>query len=200
MLGQPIKRREDPRLITGAGTYVDDITLPGMLYLALVRSPHGHARVRRIDTEAARNAPGVVAVITARDLEPLLKEKYPVEAYEGPGDRPEDQIFDEQAQGIPVPGVEPLARRKVRYIGEPVAAVAADTIDAAQAALAAIELEVEPAPAVTEIEAAIADVISTAGAKAPSDMGKVMGALKGRLAGKADMTRVSALVKAKLAG
>ena len=69
MLGQPIKRREDPRLITGAGQYLDDITFPGMLHLAVVRSPYAHARVNGIDASAALALPGVVAVYTAKDVE-----------------------------------------------------------------------------------------------------------------------------------
>ena len=130
-VGAPVKRKEDPRLITGSSIYVDDISLPGMVHLAIVRSPYAHARITGIDTAAARAMPGVVAVVTAHDLAQVLTNKYPVEAYEGPGDRPEDQISDEEGdQTIPVPGVEPLARRKVRYIGEPVAAVVADEQDA----------------------------------------------------------------------
>jgi carbon-monoxide dehydrogenase large subunit len=62
MLGTSIKRREDPRLITGQATYVDDIKLLGMLHMAVLRSPYGHARINSIDTTVARKAPGVVAV------------------------------------------------------------------------------------------------------------------------------------------
>src|SRR5262250_1695598 len=68
MLGTPIKRREDPRLITGQSRYVDDIKLAGMLHMAVLRSPHGHARINSLNTEVARNHPGVVAVYTAEDL------------------------------------------------------------------------------------------------------------------------------------
>src|SRR5436305_9627013 len=68
MIGASIKRREDPRLITGQATYVDDIKLVGMLHMAFLRSPYGHARINSINTEAARNHPGVVAVYTAEDL------------------------------------------------------------------------------------------------------------------------------------
>src|SRR5712692_10861585 len=68
LLGSPIKRREDPRLITGQATYVDDIKLYGMLHMAVLRSPYGHAHIKSINTEAARNHPGVVAVYTAEDL------------------------------------------------------------------------------------------------------------------------------------
>ena len=67
-IGKPVKRREDPRLITGTATYTDDIQLPRMLYAAVLRSPWAHAHVRSIDVEPARTSPGVVAVYTGRDL------------------------------------------------------------------------------------------------------------------------------------
>ena len=68
-VGQAIRRKEDPRLITGKGTYVDDITLPGMLYMDIVRSPYAHATITNIDVSAALALPGVLAVITGKDLE-----------------------------------------------------------------------------------------------------------------------------------
>ena len=64
--GQPLKRFEDPRLVTGRGSYVDDVQLPGMLHAAVLRSPHAHARIRSIDASAARNLPGVVTVLTVK--------------------------------------------------------------------------------------------------------------------------------------
>src|SRR5579859_3712886 len=72
LLGSPIKRREDPRLITGQATYVDDIKLPGMLHMAVVRSPYGHAHIKSINTDAARKYPGVVAVYTAADIKGIV--------------------------------------------------------------------------------------------------------------------------------
>jgi len=71
-VGQPLKRFEDPRLITGKGLFVDDVKLPTMLYAAFHRSPHAHARIRSIDVSAARQAPGVVAVLTGNDIEGVL--------------------------------------------------------------------------------------------------------------------------------
>ena len=68
-LGQALKRAEDPRLITGQGSFVDDINRPGMLHVAVLRSPHPHARIKSIDTAAARSLPGVVSVLTAEDIE-----------------------------------------------------------------------------------------------------------------------------------
>ena len=72
LFGASIKRREDPRLITGQATYTDDLQLPGMLHAQIVRSPHAHARIVRVDTAAARRHPGVVAVYTGKDLEGKL--------------------------------------------------------------------------------------------------------------------------------
>src|SRR2546423_15430351 len=68
LFGSSIKRREDPRLITGKGVYVDDVKLPGTTYASFVRSPHAHARIRAIDASAARKLQGVVAVYTGKDL------------------------------------------------------------------------------------------------------------------------------------
>src|SRR5436190_22620883 len=71
IFGSGIRRREDPRLITGAATYTDDLSLPGMLYAVMLRSPHGHARITSMNTTAAKNAPGVVAVYTGADVTTL---------------------------------------------------------------------------------------------------------------------------------
>jgi len=68
LFGKSIKRREDPRFITGRGSYTDDLKLPGLTYAAFVRSPHAHARIRKIDTSAALKYPGVVAVFTGKDM------------------------------------------------------------------------------------------------------------------------------------
>src|SRR5438034_3279649 len=76
MLGTPVKRREDPRLITGQATYVDDIKLPGMLHMAVLRSQYGHARLNSINTDAARQHPGVVAVYIAQDLKGQVGNVY----------------------------------------------------------------------------------------------------------------------------
>src|SRR4029450_4770764 len=70
-IGRPLKRREDHRLLTGAGAYVDDMTPPGCLHVALLRSPHAHARITRLDVEAARRAPGVRLVATGKDVASL---------------------------------------------------------------------------------------------------------------------------------
>jgi carbon-monoxide dehydrogenase large subunit len=143
MLGQPIKRREDPRFITGTGTYLDDVTLPGTLHLVVVRSPYGHARVTSIDTEAARNAPGVVAVVTAKDIEGATTGPQPYE------------FGWEPFQDVKDPPRYPLATDKVRYVGDPVVGVLAETRYAARDAAALVEVEYEPLPAVVDPEKAL---------------------------------------------
>ncbi len=101
LLGSPIKRREDPRLITGQATYVDDIKLPGMVHMAVLRSPYGHARITSIDTDAARQHPGVLAVYTAQDLKGVV------------GNVPIAVPLGHIANGMGVHG--PLAEGKVRF-------------------------------------------------------------------------------------
>jgi carbon-monoxide dehydrogenase large subunit len=141
-LGQPIKRREDPRLITGGGSYVDDIRLPGMVYLAFLRSPYGHARLRSVSADAARGAPGVLAVATAADLGDALGQL--------PADAGLGSYEDAKS-----PPRHPLATDTVRYVGEPVAAVVAESPAAARDALDLIEADYEPLPAVVDPEKAL---------------------------------------------
>src|SRR5579864_505724 len=109
LVGSPVKRREDPRLITGQATYVDDIKLVGMLHMAFLRTPYGHARINSINTEAARNHPGVVAVYTAGDLKGAV------------GNVPIAVPLGKITEGMGVRG--PLAEGKVRFYGEAVAVV-----------------------------------------------------------------------------
>src|SRR5438067_13798627 len=113
MVGSPIKRREDPRLITGQSTYVDDIKLLGMLHMAVVRSPYGHARINSINADAARRHPGVVAVYTAQDLKGVVGN-VPVAA----------PLPPHITNGMGRRG--PLAEGKVRFYGDPVAVVIAE--------------------------------------------------------------------------
>jgi carbon-monoxide dehydrogenase large subunit len=141
MLGTPIKRREDPRLITGQATYVDDIKLPGMLHMAVLRSPYGHARINSINTEAAKKHPGVKAVYTAEDIKGVLG---PVAVAVPLG---------EIANGMGVRN--PLAEGKVRFYGDPVAVVVADDRYTARDARDLIEVDYEPLPAVVDTEKAM---------------------------------------------
>jgi carbon-monoxide dehydrogenase large subunit len=139
LLGERIKRKEDPRLIQGRGHFVDDIKLDGMLHMAFARSPYGHARITSINTESARNAPGVVAVITSEDLKGKLGQ---IPCAVG-------------MEGLKVPDHHCLAVERVRYVGEPVVAiVAADRYLAADAA-SQVEVEYEMLPAVTNMDKAL---------------------------------------------
>ena len=112
-VGASVKRREDPRLITGSSVYVDDLKLAGTVHVAFVRSPYAHARIKGIDGSVALATPGVVAVVTAADLAKVLKGKYSGET--GGGGPTAEGGGMAEPSSIPVPGVEPLAMKKVRY-------------------------------------------------------------------------------------
>jgi carbon-monoxide dehydrogenase large subunit len=142
MLGLPIKRGEDPRLVSGSGTFLEDLDLPGLVHLAFARSPHAHARLGRIDISAAQRMPNVLAVVSAAEADALL----PVDL---PGDWP---AFDEVDHRPPN---KILARDKVRYVGEAIVAVAATSRAEAFDAIDALEIEFEPLPAVSDPEAAL---------------------------------------------
>jgi aerobic carbon-monoxide dehydrogenase large subunit len=143
-LGERIKRNEDPRLLTGQGLYVDDVDLPKMLHAAFVRSPYAHARIDRIDVSQALERKGVVAVYRAEDLGsywkpgPLLVSPPPVE----------DILFNERTQ-------VPLARDKVKFAGEPIVMVLAESRYLAEDALADIQIDYEPLEAVVDVEKAL---------------------------------------------
>jgi carbon-monoxide dehydrogenase large subunit len=134
-VGQRIRRKEDERLIQGGGTYVDDIQLPGLLHLGFRRSDLAHARIIRIDTTKAAALPGIEAVFTGVDLRDL----------------PSMPILTP----FPAPNFFPLARDKVRYVGEPLAVVVASDRYIARDAIDAIEVELEELPAVVDPELAL---------------------------------------------
>ena len=141
MVGAPVKRREDPRLITGQATYVDDIKLLGMVHMAVLRSPYGHARIRSINTEAALKHPGVVAVYTAEDLKGAV------------GNIPVAVPLGKITEGMGIRG--PLAEGKVRFYGDPVAVVIAEDRYTARDARDLIEVDYEPLPAAIDLEKAM---------------------------------------------
>lgn len=141
IVGTPIKRREDPRLITGQATYVDDIKIVGMLHMAFLRSPYGHARINSINTEAARNHPGVVAVYTAEDLKGAV------------GNIAIAVPLGKIAEGMGARGA--LAEGKVRFYGDPVAVVVAEDPYTARDAVDLIDIDYEPLPAAIDIEKAM---------------------------------------------
>ena len=129
-VGQAIRRVEDRRFLTGAGRFTDDITVAGQLYLYVLRSTHAHADLAAIDTAAAKAAPGVVAVLTAADLDRLNVGSMPAEGIPPAADgRP------------PTPPVRPvLAKTRVRYVGEPIVAVVAQTLYQAKDAAELIDI------------------------------------------------------------
>lgn len=139
LIGASVKRKEDPRLLTGRGKYVADFGLPGMLHAAVLRSAHAHARLLRIDASSALALPGVVAVITAQDLGSV--GRIPVRL----GPRP----------ALVACLQPPLATDKVRYAGEPVAVVIAESRYLAEDAMDAILVEYEPLPVVADAQRAI---------------------------------------------
>ena len=142
LVGQPLRRLEDRRFLTGAGRYIADIAAPGALHLHMVRSPHAHAGVRGIDTAAAAASPGVAGVFTAADLAGLGPIPCSTAvATDGP---------------MRVPARYTLASDRVRYVGEPVAFVVADTPMRAQDAAEAVAVDYEPLPCVVEADAALA--------------------------------------------
>jgi carbon-monoxide dehydrogenase large subunit len=140
VFGSGIRRREDPRLMTGTARFTDDIMLPGMVHAAILRSPHGHARITRIDTSRAKAAPGVVAVFTGSDSENMLK---PIPCLW--------LVPDSNLKTSPFPAI---AKDVVRFVGDAVAVVVADTPYQAYDALDLIEVEYEPLPAVVDPEKA----------------------------------------------
>ena len=134
--GASIKRSEDPRILTGAGRYVDDIKLPGMLHAAFVRSPMAHALVLSVDVSAARELPGVVAVLTGADLETMTV----------PG---QDPLMAFLSSGGPTPEFTLLATDKVRFMGDPVAIVIAESRYLAEDGCELVEVEYDDLPPVT---------------------------------------------------
>src|SRR5713101_7707406 len=136
-----VRRREDPRLITGTGEFVDDFRVPGCLHAAMLRSQHALARIRSIDASVARRAPGIVGVFLASDLG-SAGQAIPIYA---------------PHPALPVAcGIRPLAGERVRFVGEPVATVIADDPYRAWDALDLIRVECEPLPALVDVGAALA--------------------------------------------
>src|SRR5438876_698654 len=138
--GAAVRRREDPRFLRGEARFVDDVTLPGLLHAAFLRSPHAHATLAHIRTEAARTMPGVVAVFTHADLARWMK---PLPLFGAPPPGLAAAVKFERRQAPQYA----LAKERVRYVGEIVAMVVATDRARAEDALAAIEVEYTPLPA-----------------------------------------------------
>ena len=142
LIGQRIKRNEDPRLLTGQALFVDDVELPGMLHAAFLRSDYAHARLKRIDVSAAQERPGVVAVYTAQDMGETWAPGPPLVI---PPPTIEEVTFNTRTQ-------VPLVKDKVRHAGEPLPVVIAEDRYIAEDALDDIVVELEPLQPVVDIE------------------------------------------------
>jgi len=162
LMGAQVKRKEDPRLITGAAQYVADIALAGLRHVAFVRSPHAHARIGRIDTAPALERPGVLSVVVGQDLVPHC-EPLPVAttSAEGGGETGGPEVGRQHY---------PLSTGLVRHVGEAVAAVIATSAEAAADGAASVQVEWEPLAAVADPAAAMADGAPLLFADAPRNI------------------------------
>ncbi len=139
-VGQAVLRKEDPELVTGQANYIDNHTMPGMVWMAMVRPPYVHAKIGSIDTKAAKASPGVVGVYTAADLEVgALPFVWPI------------------TEDIKIPVHHPLTSDKIRFNGDAVAVVVAETREQAEDAAELVKVSVTELPALTSMEAAMAD-------------------------------------------
>src|SRR6516165_9591140 len=141
-VGQSVPRKEDPMLLRGLGHYTDDVSLPGQAYSVMVRSRNAHGNIRSIDSKAARQMPGVLAVYTAADLKSYGPLKCIV------------ALNNRDGSALKKPRRDALASDRVRYVGDPVACVIAETLAQAKDAAEAISVEIEPLPAVVSAEQA----------------------------------------------
>jgi carbon-monoxide dehydrogenase large subunit len=142
-VGQPVKRFEDGRLLRGQGRFHEDVNLPGQAHAVIVRSTHAHARIRSIDRTAAQRAPGVLAVFTGADVAELGTMKMTLKRKRPDG----SPMFAPPHHG--------LTRDRVRYVGDPVAMVVAETLAQAEDAAERVAIDYEPLPAVTSTAVAI---------------------------------------------
>ncbi len=141
-MGQPVPRSEDPRLLTGRGRFVADLSLPGEVYAMFLRSPHSHADIAAIDSSAAATAPGVLAVYTGADV-----------VADGLGDIPcAVPVHGRDGSRMPRPGRRLLARSRVRFVGDNVAMVVAETVEQAVDALELIDVDYRALPAVATMD------------------------------------------------
>lgn len=144
-ISKSFKRNEDPRLLTGESTFIDDIEIPGMLHVAIKRSDYAHARINKIDVEEARKLPGVVAIYTAEDLGDYWRPG-PLQV------PPPTAIKGSKFNARPL---ECIAKNKIRFSGEPVAVVVAESRYIAEDALDLISLDIEQLPYIGDMEKAL---------------------------------------------
>jgi aerobic carbon-monoxide dehydrogenase large subunit len=155
LFGSSIKRREDPRLITGRGVYTDDVKLPGQTYAVFVRSPHAHARLRRVDVSKARQVPGVVAAFTGQDL-----------AEGGVGPLPCGWLLPD----LKIPEYRVIATGTAHFVGHAVAVVIGESPYAARDGADAVSVDYDVLPAVTDGEKAVAPGAPQLHANAPGNV------------------------------
>ncbi|MCU1430762.1 MAG: xanthine dehydrogenase [Actinomycetia bacterium] len=158
-VGQSVLRREDARLLTGHGSYVDDIVLPGMLHVAFVRSDIARGRITRVDVEAARALDGVHAVLTSDDLNPRVESV---------------QMQPTMLASMPGAPLRPLANGDVRFVGEPIVLVVADSRYIAEDACDLVEVDIEQLPAVVDFERAADDTHNLVHAELGSNVAQDM--------------------------
>src|SRR3970040_2175537 len=147
-VGTSVKRKEDATLLTGRATYVDNMTLPGTVTMAVVRSPYAHARIKSVNLDAARNAEGVVAAFSGADLAEDWKGSLP--------------CAWPVTEDIKRPPHYPLAAEEARHQGDDVAVVIAESRALAKDAAELVEVEYEPLDAVADVEKALAEGASRA--------------------------------------
>jgi carbon-monoxide dehydrogenase large subunit len=156
VFGSGIKRREDPRLITGIARYTEDIVVPGLVHAAILRSPHAHARIRSIDTAQAKAAPGVLAVFTGSDTESALK--------------PIPCLWLVPSSDLRTSPYSPLAKDTVRFVGDAIAVIVAESPYQAYDALDLVSVEYEPLPAVVDPQKATQAGAPTLHSEAPGNV------------------------------
>jgi len=160
-IGTPVLRKEDARLASGLGRYTDDVTLPGQAYGVVVRSPYAHGVITAIDLDAARDMPGVLAIYTGDDF-----------AAAGYGSLPNVmQVSNSDGSPMTKPVWPALVRDKVRYVGDPVAFVVAETAAQARDAAEAVFVDVDPLPAVTDAREALKPDAPQIHDEAPGNLG-----------------------------
>ena len=150
LVGTSVLRREDQRFLTGSGCFTDDLETPDTVYAYVLRSVHAHARIKQIAVKSARTLAGVVAIYIASDLQAAGVKPIP-----SLNQSPPFALTNRDGSSVPLADQYPLAQDKVRYVGEPVAFVIADTVSHARDAAEAIDIEYEPLPAVIDKDAAL---------------------------------------------
>src|SRR3954462_10302637 len=153
-IGRPMPRFEDLRLVRGAGRYSDDISVPGQAYAVFVRSPHAHAKDKTIDTSAAKKMPGVIAVLTGADYIAAGPKGATQRANPAGAIDIKLRAFAPEKRPVLEEPQYPLVADRVRYPGEAVAVVVAETLPLARDAAEAVDVKYDVLPAVTDVRKA----------------------------------------------